>query len=107
MLRAIVRASLQQPFLVLAVAAALLVVGYRNLANAPLDVFPEFAPPLVEIQTELKMAEDALLKAFFLLRPKKKAVFKSFWEKPCVSIRKQVFEEPRPRLEKPWGMTRF
>ena len=52
MLRAIVQTSLRQPFLVLALAAALLVVGYRNLRNAPLDVFPEFAPPLVEIQTE-------------------------------------------------------
>ncbi len=52
MLRTIVQASLRQPFLVLALAAALLLLGYRNLRNAPLDVFPEFAPPLVEIQTE-------------------------------------------------------
>ena len=52
MLRTIVSTSLRQPFLVLALAVALLVVGYRNLRNAPLDVFPEFAPPLVEIQTE-------------------------------------------------------
>ncbi len=52
MLRAFVQTSLRQPFLVLALAAAMLVVGYRNLSNAPLDVFPEFAPPLVEIQTE-------------------------------------------------------
>ncbi|MFT5524482.1 MAG: CzcA family heavy metal efflux pump [Pirellulaceae bacterium] len=52
MLNTIVRTSLYQPFLVLALAASLLVVGYRNLRNAPLDVFPEFAPPLVEIQTE-------------------------------------------------------
>ncbi|NNE01471.1 MAG: efflux RND transporter permease subunit [Pirellulaceae bacterium] len=52
MLRTIVRSSLQQPFMILALAAALLVVGYRNLSNAPLDVFPEFAPPMVEIQTE-------------------------------------------------------
>ncbi|MFH1924033.1 MAG: efflux RND transporter permease subunit, partial [Planctomycetota bacterium] len=52
MLRAIVSTSLRQPFLILALGAALLVFGYRNLQNAPLDVFPEFAPPLVEIQTE-------------------------------------------------------
>lgn len=52
MLRTIVLSSLRQPFLVLALAAAMLVIGYRNLRNAPLDVFPEFAPPLVEIQTE-------------------------------------------------------
>lgn len=53
MLRTIVQTSLRQPFLVMALAAALLVFGYRNLRNAPLDVFPEFAPPLVEIQTEV------------------------------------------------------
>tara|TARA_R110002049_G_scaffold4601_5_gene32010 strand:- start:22384 stop:25482 length:3099 start_codon:yes stop_codon:yes gene_type:complete len=52
MLRGIIHGSLAQPFLVLAFAAALLVTGYRSLRNAPLDVFPEFAPPLVEIQTE-------------------------------------------------------
>ena len=52
MLRAIVSTSLRQPFLILGLAAALLVMGYRHLRNAPLDVFPEFAPPLVEIQTE-------------------------------------------------------
>ena len=52
MLRAIVSTSLRQPFLILALGAALLVFGYHNLKNAPLDVFPEFAPPLVEIQTE-------------------------------------------------------
>ncbi len=45
MLKAVVQTSLQQPFLVLALAGAMLVIGYRNLQNAPLDVFPEFAPP--------------------------------------------------------------
>ena len=52
MLRGIILTSLRQPFLILAIAVALLVVGYATLRNAPLDVFPEFAPPLVEIQTE-------------------------------------------------------
>lgn len=52
MLRAIVSTSLRQPILILALAVGLLVFGYRNLRDAPLDVFPEFAPPLVEIQTE-------------------------------------------------------
>ncbi len=52
MMRWLVSASLRQPILVLALACALLVVGYRSLGTMPLDVFPEFAPPLVEIQTE-------------------------------------------------------
>ncbi len=30
----------------------LIVIGLRSLHTTPLDVFPEFAPPLVEIQTE-------------------------------------------------------
>src|SRR5512134_2272383 len=52
MLRTLISTSLRQPILVLGLAAALLVVGYRELMHAALDVFPEFAPPLVEIQTE-------------------------------------------------------
>src|SRR3984885_8591708 len=38
--------------LVLALSVVLIVVGIEKAKNAPLDVFPEFAPPLVEIQTE-------------------------------------------------------
>src|SRR6185436_20098472 len=37
---------------VVALCGVLLVVGYRSAKKAPLDVFPEFAPPIVEIQTE-------------------------------------------------------
>src|SRR4029078_11751373 len=37
---------------VLALCVVLLVVGSRSIRRAPLDVFPEFAPPLVEIQTK-------------------------------------------------------
>jgi CzcA family heavy metal efflux pump len=33
-------------------ALALLVAGYVSLRDAPVDAFPEFAPPLVEVQTE-------------------------------------------------------
>ncbi|UCG87623.1 MAG: efflux RND transporter permease subunit [Gemmatimonadota bacterium] len=49
---AIVRISLRLRLIVVALAAVLIVSGPRLLRNAPLDVFPEFAPPLVEIQTE-------------------------------------------------------
>ena len=38
--------------LVLALSIVLLIVGVRTAQRAPLDVFPEFAPPLIEIQTE-------------------------------------------------------
>ena len=52
MLAGLIGFSLRQRVLVLALAALLVVVGVRTGAGVPLDVFPEFAPPLVEIQTE-------------------------------------------------------
>lgn len=48
----IIGSSLKFRFLVLGIAAALLVFGTQQLRKMPVDVFPEFAPPKVEIQTE-------------------------------------------------------
>lgn len=48
----LVSTALNLRVLVLALAVLLLIVGLRVVQTAPLDVFPEFAPPLVEIQTE-------------------------------------------------------
>ncbi|MDB5689505.1 MAG: hypothetical protein JWL91_1381 [Sphingomonas bacterium] len=52
MLAALVRTALTQRVLVLVMAALLIVLGIRASTDVPLDVFPEFAPPIVEIQTE-------------------------------------------------------
>src|SRR5947207_1317984 len=52
MLRNLVQLSLRQRYVVLLGAAIFMVVGIVTASHAPLDVFPEFAPPLVEIQTE-------------------------------------------------------
>ncbi len=52
MFRWIIGSSLKFRFLVLAAAGALLVFGTQQLRRMPVDVFPEFAPPKVEIQTE-------------------------------------------------------
>jgi len=52
MMQWLVLSSLKARVLVVAAAVGLLVWGYLRLRDAPLDVFPEFAPPLVEIQTE-------------------------------------------------------
>ncbi|MEZ6049426.1 MAG: efflux RND transporter permease subunit [Planctomycetaceae bacterium] len=38
--------------LIVGLALALIVVGIQKSKDVPLDVFPEFAPPIVEIQTE-------------------------------------------------------
>jgi CzcA family heavy metal efflux pump len=52
MLKAIVRFSLRFRGIVIALAFALLGYGIYSLAQARYDVFPEFAPPQVSIQTE-------------------------------------------------------
>ncbi len=50
-MRWIVGSSLKFRFLVVALAAALMAFGTQQLRDMPVDAFPEFAPPRVEIQT--------------------------------------------------------
>src|SRR5215204_5762090 len=52
MMRWIIGSSLKLRYMVLAIAAAVLLLGVTQLRDTPVDVFPEFAPPYVEIQTE-------------------------------------------------------
>jgi CzcA family heavy metal efflux pump len=52
-MRWLVSTSLQIRLIVVALALVLLSVGGNITANMPLDVFPEFAPPRVEVQTEV------------------------------------------------------
>ena len=52
MFRWVIGSSLKSRFLVLGVAAALVVFGAFQLRKTPVDVFPEFAQPIVEVQTE-------------------------------------------------------
>ena len=51
-MRWLVSTSLNLRVAVVALAAVLMIYGIRSVGDTPLDVFPEFAPPLVEIQTE-------------------------------------------------------
>ena len=51
-MQAIVSWSLRYRFLVVAAAVAIMAVGVATIPHTPLDVFPEFAPPQVEVQTE-------------------------------------------------------
>ncbi|MFO0758030.1 MAG: efflux RND transporter permease subunit [Byssovorax sp.] len=48
----LVTTALRLRVLVLAAALILILAGIRAVRSTPLDVFPEFAPPRVEIQTE-------------------------------------------------------
>ena len=52
MMRWLLMLSLRQRVVVAALAAILAFAAARTLRTTPLDVFPEFAPPIVEIQTE-------------------------------------------------------
>jgi CzcA family heavy metal efflux pump len=52
MLTAIVRTALRRKWIILVLAAVLLGYGVYSLTLAKYDVFPEFAPPTVSIQTE-------------------------------------------------------
>jgi len=50
-MRWIVATSLRFRYLVVFAAVALMIFGIARLSNSSVDVFPEFAPPKVEIQT--------------------------------------------------------
>ena len=52
MMRWLVDSALRLRLAVVMLAVVLLVAGTQAARNLPLDVFPEFTPPLVEIQTE-------------------------------------------------------
>jgi CzcA family heavy metal efflux pump len=50
-MRSIISSSLRFRYLVVAAAAGLMILGVASLPNMHVDVFPEFAPPRVVIQT--------------------------------------------------------
>jgi len=52
MFRWIIGSSLQFRFIILGIAAALVVFGSLQLKNMPIDIFPEFSAPTVQVQTE-------------------------------------------------------
>ncbi len=52
MMRWIVESSMRLRFLVITIAVILLAFGLAQLREMPVDVFPEFDPPMVEVQTE-------------------------------------------------------
>jgi Cu/Ag efflux pump CusA len=51
MFRWVVGQSLKFRYLVLAFAVGLMYFGIGRISKMPVDVFPEFAPPMVEVQT--------------------------------------------------------
>ena len=51
-MRWLIESALRLRVAVVALAIIGMIVGVRLVRDSPLDVFPEFAPPLVEVQTE-------------------------------------------------------
>src|SRR5262245_9056226 len=52
MLNHVIHWSLRNRVIVLAAAVLMIIFGIRSAEQAPLDVFPDFAPPQVIVQTE-------------------------------------------------------
>lgn len=52
MIRGIIRQSIKLRYLVIILAAVLMFFGVIQLSEMPVDVYPEFNPPIVEVQTE-------------------------------------------------------
>jgi CzcA family heavy metal efflux pump len=48
----IVQSSIKARFLVIAIAAAIMVFGGIRLHDMPVELYPEFSPPYVQVQTE-------------------------------------------------------
>src|SRR4029453_18095073 len=51
-MRTLVKTALDLRWVVVALSILLLIIGFRVIPATPMDVFPEFSPLLVEIQTE-------------------------------------------------------
>lgn len=59
MMRWIIEASIKFRFLMVALAIGIIVVGVLQLQNMPADALPEFAPPYIEVQTEVPGLADS------------------------------------------------
>ncbi len=59
----LVSTSLRLRVVVVVLTVVILIVGIRIIRRTPLDVFPEFAPPYVEVQTEVPGLSTAEVEA--------------------------------------------
>jgi CzcA family heavy metal efflux pump len=63
MLRWLVSTSLRLRIAIVASMTIVMIVGFRVVSRTPMDVFPEFAPPYVEVQTEVPGLSTAEVEA--------------------------------------------
>ncbi len=78
MMRWLVRSSLELRVAIVALAAILMVYGFSLAKDTPIDVFPEFAPPRVEIQTEAPGLSSAEVEALITV-PLENALSGTAW----------------------------
>ena len=63
MLKWLISTSLRLRVLIVALMTIILIVGFNIVRQTPMDVFPEFAPPYVEVQTEVPGLSTAEVEA--------------------------------------------
>ena len=63
MLKWLITTSLRLRVLIVALMTIILIVGLNIVRQTPMDVFPEFAPPYVEVQTEVPGLSTAEVEA--------------------------------------------
>src|SRR5258708_30715950 len=102
MLQGIVRLSLQFRGVIVALACVLAGYGAYVLTRAKYDVYPEFAPPQVSIQTEAPGLSPEEVEAL-VTRPIENAIngvvgLETLRSQPtqCLTLMPTAFEEPRP-----------
>lgn len=84
MLSWLVSTSLRLRVAVVALMVVVLIVGVRVVRQTPLDVFPEFAPPYVEIQTEVPGLSTAEVESLVTI-PIENALNGTPWIQTCRS----------------------
>src|SRR6266849_5214440 len=94
MLNAIVRFSIRFRGIAISLACALLVYGIVSLSRVPYDVFPEFAPPQVSIQTEAPGLSPEQVEVL-VTQPIENAINGVAGIETCVRGRFKVFPQSR------------
>jgi len=100
MMRWVVGTSLKLRHLVVVAASMMMFFGVGQFRDMPVDVFPEFAPPRVEIQTSAIGLSAAEVEALGRVEPKYEVL--RGWNRPTGVARKlsDLLSEARAYLDR-------
>ena len=87
MMNWIVRTALNLRAVVVVLGIVLMIVGLQTIRSTPLDVFPEFAPPLVEIQTEAPGLSTAEVESLIIGSDRERRERHVVAEDPAIEVR--------------------